>query len=111
MDAKPRCPGSIKSTLATPMERRCPKCGATVEIWSDEERVTCPCGHVIFKDKTPTCVEWCAAAEQCLGHILDVAGIKAEAAERARAEGNPEFVAEVGDLIRANCDHYRPKGN
>jgi len=105
----PRCPGSLKSSLAEPLERPCPKCGATIEIWSDEERATCKCGGVVFKDKTPTCVEWCAAAEKCLGHILDVAKIKAEAAARARAEGNPEFVREIGHLIREHCTHYQPK--
>jgi len=105
----PRCPGSLKSSLARPLERRCPKCGAMVEIWSDEERATCTCGGVVFRDKTPTCVEWCAAAQKCLGHILDVAAIKAEAAERARAEGNPDFVREVGDLIRQRCQHYLPR--
>lgn len=105
----PRCPGSLKSTLATPLERTCPQCGAQVEIWSDEERVTCKCGQVIFRDKTPTCVEWCAAAEQCLGHILDVAKIKAEARERAKAEGNPEFVEEVGELIRQRCPQYQAR--
>jgi len=105
----PRCPGSLRSSLAKPLERPCPKCGATVEIWSDEERADCRCGGVVFKNATPTCVEWCAAAERCLGHILDVAAIKAAAAERARAEGNPDFVREVGDFIREHCAHYQSK--
>ncbi|MBM4049267.1 MAG: hypothetical protein FJ279_29565 [Planctomycetes bacterium] len=109
-----RCPGSIKSLAPTPIERKCLRCGRTVELWSDEEKVVCKCGAPIFKDRQPTCVEWCPAAEKCLGDVLDVKKIKAAAKERAAQEGNPEFVKEVVDLIRerqAKClCEGRPKG-
>ena len=46
----------------------CPACRAEVEIFSDESRVRChTCGEVICREKLPSCVDWCAAARQCLG--------------------------------------------
>jgi len=95
-----RCPGSLRSAAPVPMERRCLKCGRTVEIFSDEEKALCKCGAVVFRDRIPRCVEWCAAAQKCLGHVLDVAKIQAEAKKRAAAEGNPHFVQEVCDLVK-----------
>ena len=88
---KIRCPGSLTTTAPTPIERECPKCGSIVEIWSDEEKAECECGLTLFKDKTPTCVEWCSAAEQCLGDVVDVKKIKEDAKERAATEGDIKF--------------------
>lgn len=95
-----RCPGSLRSVTPVPMERKCLKCGRIVEIFSDEEKALCKCGAVVFRDKVPRCVEWCAAAQKCLGHILDVQKIQAEAKRRAAAEGNPHFVQEVCELVK-----------
>lgn len=95
-----RCPGSLKTTAPEPVERKCPKCGSMVEIWSDEEKADCKCGMTIFKEKIPTCVEWCSAAEECLGDIVDVKKIKAEAKKRAATEGNIKFFDNVSELIK-----------
>ena len=47
---------------------KCPKCGAEVEIFSDETRIKCQkCGTMIFKEQLPTCIEWCSSARHCLG--------------------------------------------
>jgi len=47
---------------------RCPNCHSEVEIFSDETRVRCQkCGTMVFKERLPTCIEWCASARQCLG--------------------------------------------
>ena len=95
-----RCPGALRSLAPEPLERTCPRCLREVEIWSDEEKVKCKCGMTIFKDRQPSCVEWCPAAEQCLGDVVDVKKIKEEARKRAEAEGNPKFVEEVCEMIR-----------
>ena len=95
-----RCPGSVRSATPAPRERTCLKCGRSIEIFSDEEKVLCKCGAVVFRDRVPRCVEWCAAAQKCLGHILDVQKIQAEARKRAAAEGNPHFVRDVCELVR-----------
>ncbi len=62
-----QCPGQSKRNLKAEL-RRCPSCSYQVEIFSDELRVRCPgCGTQVYKEKTPSCIDWCRAAEQCLG--------------------------------------------
>lgn len=101
MDSRFRCPGSFRSALPQPMEKTCPRCGAEVEIWSDEEMVYCECGTPVFREAVPRCVEWCPAAEECIGHILDVRKIRHQAKKRVRAEERPEFVEETCKRIRS----------
>jgi len=37
-------------------------------MFSDELRVKCPkCKQFIYKEKVPSCIEWCKAARECLG--------------------------------------------
>ncbi len=63
----PLCPGQDSRNLRVSLYR-CPKCEAEVEIFSDELKVRChQCGEVIYREKLPSCIEWCAAARQCLG--------------------------------------------
>ena len=46
----------------------CPTCGAEVEIFSDELGVKCrKCGTKVYKEQTPSCIDWCSQARQCLG--------------------------------------------
>ena len=53
-----------------------------------------------FKDKVPTCIEWCRSAEECMGHVFDVKKIQEEAKKRAAADGNPEFFDQVTEMIK-----------
>ena len=47
---------------------KCPDCGAEVEMFSDEMRFRCrKCGAMVYKEKVPSCIEWCKSARQCLG--------------------------------------------
>ncbi len=101
MAGKVRCPGSMKSTAPEIIERSCPKCGHTVEMFADEEKTDCKCGNTVFKNKVPTCVEWCSAAEECLGDVIDVKKVKAEAKKRAVAEGaDLEFTDRLTRMIK-----------
>ena len=62
-----RCPGQDMRKLRVSLHK-CPECGASVEIFSDEMRVKCQkCGQYVYKEKTPSCIDWCASARQCLG--------------------------------------------
>ena len=62
-----KCPGQDTRKLSVEL-RKCPKCGAEVEIFSDENRIKCQkCGTIVFREKLPSCVEWCSSARQCLG--------------------------------------------
>lgn len=62
-----KCPGQDMRKLRVELYK-CPQCGAEVEIFSDETRIKCQkCGTMVFKEKMPSCIEWCASARQCLG--------------------------------------------
>jgi len=62
-----QCPGQNDRNLRVELYK-CPSCGARVEIFSDELKVKClKCGKYIFKEKIPSCIDWCASARQCLG--------------------------------------------
>jgi len=62
-----KCPGQEFRNLRVELHK-CPNCGAEVEIFSDEIKVKCPkCGKNVFREKVPSCIEWCAYARECLG--------------------------------------------
>ena len=62
-----KCPGQDMRNLRVSLHK-CPKCGAEVEIFSDEIKVKCQkCGEKVYKEKVPSCIDWCAKARECLG--------------------------------------------
>jgi DNA-directed RNA polymerase subunit RPC12/RpoP len=65
------CPGSKSLREPIPDDYVCPRCGALVEIWSDETKRTCShCGSLVVKPTEvplPECADWCPAAAKCLG--------------------------------------------
>jgi NADH pyrophosphatase NudC (nudix superfamily) len=62
-----KCPSQDGRNLRVALYK-CPGCGADVEIFSDELKIRChKCGQYVYQDKTPSCIDWCASARQCLG--------------------------------------------
>ena len=62
-----KCPGQDMRKLRVSVYK-CPACGAEVEIFSDEIKIRCQkCGEPVYRDKIPSCIDWCASARQCLG--------------------------------------------
>lgn len=62
-----KCPGQDSRNLRAAYYR-CPGCGEMVEMFSDEMRFRCrKCGQYVERDTTPSCIEWCKSARQCLG--------------------------------------------
>ncbi len=62
-----QCPGQDMRNLRVELYK-CPNCGAEVEIFSDELKGKCSkCGHILYKEQMPSCIDWCASARQCLG--------------------------------------------
>ena len=61
------CPGQSDRNLKVDTIK-CPGCCRDVEIFSDENRVRCPyCRTVVYRDRMPSCVDWCPSARQCVG--------------------------------------------
>ncbi len=62
-----RCPGQDFRWLKAE-DHECPNCGFVEEIFSNETRVKChQCGGWVYKEKLPSCIDWCSAARECLG--------------------------------------------
>lgn len=65
-----KCPGQDFRKLRVSLYK-CPGCGADVEIFSDEVRIKChKCGTKVYRDRMPSCIDWCASARQCLGEEM-----------------------------------------
>jgi DNA-directed RNA polymerase subunit RPC12/RpoP len=47
----------------------CPECGSEVEIFSNEIKVKCTCGFVVFNDVV-SCIQWCKHAKECVGEEM-----------------------------------------
>jgi predicted RNA-binding Zn-ribbon protein involved in translation (DUF1610 family) len=61
------CPGQDNRNLRVELFK-CPSCGAEVEIFSNEVKVKCyQCGEMVYRERMPSCIDWCASARQCLG--------------------------------------------
>jgi len=62
-----RCPGQWGRKLEANIYE-CPNCGYQVELFSDEIKVSCPnCGGAVYQEVMPSCIDWCPAAEECVG--------------------------------------------
>ncbi len=62
-----RCPGGELRNL-TVQEIACGECGATVELFSDEQKRRCPsCREWVVREAAPSCAAWCGSARQCMG--------------------------------------------
>jgi len=62
-----KCPGQDMRNITAGIYT-CPNCLYQVEIFSDEMRRRCPkCREWVEKKETPSCIQWCKSAKQCLG--------------------------------------------
>jgi len=65
------CPGSQTFKNPIPEPINCRGCGEELEIWTDEFQVRCKkCGTVTYKQRMPSCIDWCKYAEHCVGPDL-----------------------------------------
>ena len=85
-----KCPGQDTRKLRVEVHK-CPQCGAEVELFSDETRIKClKCGTMVFREKLPSCISWCASERQCLGEERwqQIMGDKDEAHKQVKPEGD-----------------------
>ncbi len=65
------CPGSRLFKNPLPEAIQCSGCGEELEIWTDEMKVRCKgCGTITYRDRMPSCIDWCKDAESCVGPEL-----------------------------------------
>jgi ribosomal protein S27AE len=58
----------MDSRSLTVRDATCPSCGASVELFSDEQRRKCPsCGASVSLETMPVCAMWCPSAKSCIG--------------------------------------------
>jgi len=63
----PKCPGQDGRKIVAE-EIACSNCGYRIEFFSDEIKSRCPkCKKILFKERLPSCFEWCKSARECLG--------------------------------------------
>ncbi|MFQ6135878.1 MAG: hypothetical protein ACE5PM_01705 [Candidatus Hydrothermarchaeales archaeon] len=63
-----RCPGTEGIKNPTIEIINCQKCGEEIEIFTDEQKTTCPnCGETVFREAVPSCIDWCKYAKECVG--------------------------------------------
>ena len=79
---KPRTP--------TLEEKRCPRCGSLIEIFSVDTEAVCEnCGQVIYND-TLSCVQWCQYARKCVGDEMYEHMMQIAKQQKARAQAERE---------------------
>jgi predicted Zn-ribbon and HTH transcriptional regulator len=62
-----KCPGQDDRNIKAETIK-CPDCGYSVEIFSDEIKVKCPkCRNSVCRVRLPSCVDWCKFARECVG--------------------------------------------
>jgi hypothetical protein len=62
-----KCPGQDKRNIKAE-NIKCPDCGYSLEIFSDEVNVKCPrCNSLVCRERLPSCVDWCKHARECVG--------------------------------------------
>jgi HD superfamily phosphodiesterase/predicted RNA-binding Zn-ribbon protein involved in translation (DUF1610 family) len=63
-----KCPGQDPRKVSAE-SLKCAACGYAVEVFSDELRRRCPrCGAEVTRTQVPSCIGWCRAAKECVGH-------------------------------------------
>ncbi len=59
-----KCPGQDSRKLTASIHL-CPECDYAVEMFSDEFKRRCPkCKSIVYRDKVPSCIEWCKSAKE-----------------------------------------------
>jgi len=67
-EAAKRCPGASDIVRPTLVYVKCKNCGNEIEMFTDEFKTTCEkCGATVFREETPSCIDWCAHAKECIG--------------------------------------------
>jgi len=65
-----QCPGANNIRTPTIELKKCPQCGAEIEMFSSDMQMDCPkCGFTVYND-LESCIQWCKYAKECVGEDL-----------------------------------------
>ena len=85
----PKCPGQDQRywTPKDIFDVGCPYCGREIEFWKDEPFRLCRgCGREVRNPRLDlACAEWCASADECLGHSSGQGAVASPVVERLMA--------------------------
>ncbi len=67
------CPGLRDLLQPKPAYINCHVCGSELEIWTDEDKTTCPSCGTEWKrpDENAVCLQYCEYADKCRGIIAE----------------------------------------
>ena len=101
------CPGASRIKEPVPEFFSCPKCGAEVEIWTNEYSRKCNnCGHEVLKDEVPTCIEWCDFGKECVGEEAYNRYMEAKGRKVERSEEDEEKIKEYFEKVKKLCQRW-----
>ena len=64
------CPGTFNVKTPTLKIKKCPECGADVELFSIDVSLKCEkCDFLVYND-VQNCIQWCKYAKDCVGEEL-----------------------------------------
>lgn len=104
-----KCPGKDERFLRVEIHK-CGACGHEVEIFSDEFTVICPeCKTPVSRNETPSCIDWCKYARQCLGekkwneikNLAEEKNSKQDLKDRLISEMRKYFGSDTRRIIHA----------
>ena len=95
-----KCPGQKSNRELDSVMVPCPNCCRLVEFFTDEARLPCRCGKVLFREARPSCADWCPAAAQCLGLDIETRTSGKPVAQSEEAKHAEAYVTGIGEKVR-----------
>jgi len=106
-----KCPGRRAATNLDAVIVECPDCGRKVEFFTDEPKRHCKCGKLLLQDSLPRCADWCPAAPQCFGDIIDSEKLKRHLDKIKNDSRAAECVARIRDLLKKKEEREKKEGS
>jgi hypothetical protein len=103
-----KCPGRMTIRNLDSIVAPCPKCGRLVELFTDEVKRRCRCGHLLLRESLPRCADWCPAAAQCLGEAIDVRELQRRVAQIKDDPRAKQCLQSIQDRLRSKSGGEKP---
>jgi hypothetical protein len=64
------CPGAANLRTPKITMKKCPQCGAEVEVFSNDVSVKCSGGGFVVYNDIESCIQWCRHAKECVSEEM-----------------------------------------